>query len=702
MAKYYKYQKPGKAAFKAFFISLFVKLPFTTAPLLETIVMAALGDDSFNPNNFIAIPILLAIFIFLLIFKKKHPRSVAIFSNAYVLLIISYSLGIISVESTQLIGNLLTDSDTVIQGLNDGEEFFIRMVVTGSIGLFLFIIGIRTIGKLKKSFADCEPESDSVIIILWVLIIVIHVLAVLLAIGAFFTDPIHLIGESVYAPMFGLLKYLFPVAMLIYLALSAFKTIKEFKLKGRRNKLGFKEAMVFIIFGFSLFPIFGHFIDHGLNHRPNSVFNTSWSGNSEFKRLVESKGYETYSIQSSLSAMLSLNRSIVMVIFGPTSVYNPLSEIPFFLDLLNRPNTTTSFLICDDHGSTKYLTTEMAVISQATDKKIPWIYFTEGILKDNASCLTDSSNKKDNNFPIIQNLASHPTTNGVNKVLLSYATTIVDYEGLIEGLGWTVLGRTSPLYSFVDRDLNGYFNGDKDYWGIDDELNFTLWGMEISIEPRIELAAGDTGLPVFAAYEIDSNNRIFVTSDASLFNNELIYEYDNYKFASNIIDWLAGGASDVVFVFDESHNIPRGMREFSSAAMFGLIQGYINWLSTNPFLSWLYPLYALRLLRKYVPKESAKKKKKKKKKEEELEEEELKFRTSSFFARKINWYRINKKYNQALTYLYRRIERRLHKLIGDAPLNTDNIIEMIEISRGKYINKENIKRMRKFLEKMEQ
>ena len=702
MGKYYKYQKPGIAAIRAFFISFLVKLPFASASLLETIILSIFNESSADYDNFIAIPILLASLIFLLIFKKKHPRSVAIFCNSYILLIIINSLGIISVETTQLIGNIVIDIDIIKQGLENGEEQFIRMVISGSIGLFLFLIAISTIKKLKKSFEDCEPESDTAIIALWVLIISIHIIAIILTIPAFFTESIHFVSPSIYTSMFGLLKYLFPIGIIIYLVLSAFKTVKEFKLKSRRNKMGFKEALVLVIFVFSLFPIFGHFIDKGLNHRPNSVFNTSWSGNSEFKRLVESKGYETYSIQSSLSAMLSLNRSIVLVIFGPSTTYNPISEIPFFLDLLMRENMTTSFLICDDHGSTKYLTTEMAVISQATSKKIPWIFFTEGILKDNFSCLTNSYGQKDNNFPIIQNFESHPTTVGVNKVILSHATTIVDYNGLVELLGWKVLARSSPLYSFVDRDLNGYFNGDKDYWGLDSELNFTLFGMGITIEPRFELAAGDTGLPVFAAYEIDSNNRIFISSDASLFNNELIYEYDNYKFASNIIDWLSGGSTDVVFVFDESHNIPRGMREFSSAAMFGLIQGYINWLSANPFLAWIYPLWALRLLRKYVPSETKKKKLKKKKKEEEIEEEELKFRTSSFFARKINWYRINKKYNQALTYLYRRIERRLNKMLGNLPLTNDNVISTIEASQGKYISKENIKRMRSFLEKIEE
>jgi Rad3-related DNA helicase len=199
------------------------------------------------------------------------------------------------------------------------------------------------------------------------------------------------------------------------------------------------------------------------------------------------------------------------------------------------------------------------------------------------------------------------------------------------------------------------------------------------------------------------NNRAFVSADASLFNNQLIYEYDNKLFAENIIEWLTGGNHDMVFVFDESHNIPRGTREFSSAAMFGLIQGYINWLSTNPFLAWIYPLWALRTLKKYIPKEQEKKKKKKREEDEaEQQEEELKFRTSSFFAQKINWIRVNKEYNQALTLLYRRVDRKINGMMGSIEPTAENIVAKIEADRGKYITKDKLKRMTTFIEKMKE
>ena len=225
-----------------------------------------------------------------------------------------------------------------------------------------------------------------------------------------------------------------------------------------------------------------------------------------------------------------------------------------------------------------------------------------------------------------------------------------------------------------------------------------------AIVPGFEegIPLGGYPLVTFASQELSWGDRIFVTSDASMFNNELINLYDNLPFAENIIDWLTYGDNDeYVIVFDESHNIPLGKVEFTSPAMFGLFQGYVNWLSINPFLSWFYPLWALRTLSNWIPKKEDKKKKKKKEEEEvEKEIEELKFRTSSFFAKKINWYRVNKKYNQALVLLFRRVERKINKMMIGINPTVDNIIEKIQEERGKYISKENITRMRSFLSKM--
>ena len=162
------------------------------------------------------------------------------------------------------------------------------------------------------------------------------------------------------------------------------------------------------------------------------------------------------------------------------------------------------------------------------------------------------------------------------------------------------------------------------------------------------------------------NSRIFLSADARLFNNELIAEsaYDNLQFGLNIVHWLTYGEpkQSWVVVFDEAHIRPEFSRDMTSPGIFGFITQYIIHLSTNPITAWIYPLLAVYSLRKYLPKKD-KKKEKKKAEEIDREEERERFRTSSFFAEKIEWYREKNRYGKALTLLYRRLERKLNAIL---------------------------------------
>ena len=209
------------------------------------------------------------------------------------------------------------------------------------------------------------------------------------------------------------------------------------------------------------------------------------------------------------------------------------------------------------------------------------------------------------------------------------------------------------------------------------------------------------------------SSRVFVATDASWLCNELVNfptadnpYFDNLQFGMNVLEWLSCGRDpkDVIVVFDESHIRPEsGMMDLSSAGTFGFLHGYVNWLSTNPLVSFFYPLLALRSLNNWIPKEETKKKINiQDLLEAEKKRELLQFRTSSFFAKKINWYRVHKKYKQALQLLNRRVERRLRKMAGDeATLSVDRIMQLVQASRGTYLNKETEMRLRKFFVRME-
>ena len=197
--------------------------------------------------------------------------------------------------------------------------------------------------------------------------------------------------------------------------------------------------------------------------------------------------------------------------------------------------------------------------------------------------------------------------------------------------------------------------------------------------------------------------RIVVSADASLFNNELINEdgYDNQELALNMIEWLTHDEDkdDWIIAIDEAHIRPETSRDMTSAGIFGFYIQYIVHLSTNPITAWIYPVLAIYTLNKYLPKKNKKKEEEKKAKEEEKKEEKARFRTSSFFAKKIEWYREKARYGKALSLLYRRLERKLNAQLGGRKITTQNIINMVTAKDPK-ITKLKLRRITRFMNRI--
>ena len=448
----------------------------------------------------------------------------------------------------------------------------------------------------------------------------------------------------------------------------------------------YKEALFLVIFIFAFVPLFGPIFDQGRNDQNFSIYNSDWNGGSKFSDTLESQGYEVMSIQSSLSATERLNKSVLLILFGPNLFYNPVFEIPYFIDFFSN-ESKNSILICHDHGSTSWLLWEI-FLAGALDPDIkgaiPVTIFPDGILRDNYSYDTRTD------FPIINTFTGHPMTNGISKVILSQASAAVGGP-FVSSFGWDVVG-TSSMYSYVDK------NNDHMYRYEDDNVDISLIAASIpgfptkwplGIYPQAVFMAKDTG-----------NGRVFVSADASLFDNELIDLYDNRQFAINIVDWLTYGEpkTNWIIAFDEAHIRPELSRDLTSAGIYGFFIQYIIHLSTNPITAWIYPVIALYTLRKYLPKKGGKKEKKKAAKQEKVEEKE-KFRTSSFFAEKIEWYREKARYGKALILLYRRLERKLNVLLRGQKITTKNVVDMIT-SKETKVNKLKVKRISKFMDRM--
>ena len=455
----------------------------------------------------------------------------------------------------------------------------------------------------------------------------------------------------------------------------------------------YKQALFIIIFIFAFIPILSPIIDQGKNTQHFSVYNDRWNGCSELKQIIEGEGYEVMTVQSSLSATERLDKSILLILMGPNQFYDPIFEVPYFINFFNGTN---SLFICHDHGSTSTLLWEIMIASIfAPEIQVPVTIFPNGILRDNLSYDTTPE------FPVIQSFNSHPTTetpNLINNVILSRSSCAVGGP-FITFFGWDPIGATTD-YGFIDKNDNKRYDE-----GIDDlDLGF-MSIIDLGFPFPDTFPLGGYSQQVFLAKDL-GNQRIFVSADASLFNNELIKEggYDNEEFAINIIQWLTyendpsdeRTKEDWVIVFDEAHIRPEISRDLTSAGIYGFIMQYIIHLSTNPITAWIYPLLAYYTLRRYLPKKDKKEEERKIAEEEEKKEERARFRTSSFFAQKIEEFKDKSKYGEALKLLYRRLERKLHSQMKGQKITTRNVVDFV-IAKDPSTTKLKIKRLTKFM-----
>ncbi|MHA2181221.1 MAG: hypothetical protein ACXAAH_07340 [Promethearchaeota archaeon] len=467
----------------------------------------------------------------------------------------------------------------------------------------------------------------------------------------------------------------------------------------------YKQALFLLIFIFSFIPLLSPAIDEGENTQHFSVYNPYWNGGSKFKEVIEDEGYDVMTVQSSLSATEMLinatvngnkKDSILLILFGPNQFYDPIFEVPYFITFFNGSN---SLLILHDHGATSTLLWEIMIASLFDPSiQVPLTIFPDGILRDNDTGYYDPTPE----FPIIQKFEPHETTMGINKVILSRSSCAVGGP-FISQFGWTPIGSSSDKYSFIDK------NDDGKYVSADDDLNLGFMSfIDLGFPLPTTFPLEGYSQHVFLANDM-GRQRLFVSADASVFNNELMKEdnYDNKEFAINIIEWLTyendpsdtRTKEDWVIVFDEAHVRPEFSRDLSSAGIFGFIMQYIVHLSTNPITAWIYPLLALYTLRKYLPKKDKKEEERKIAEEEEKKEEKARFRTSSFFAQKIEEFRDKNKYGEALKLLYRRLERKLNAQLRGQKITTQNVVNLV-VLKDHSITKSKIRRLSRFMDKI--
>jgi len=544
--------------------------------------------------------------------------------------------------------------------------------------------------KVGKTNGKNVPFSKGLIIGFFTVFLIIYGVFI----SSFIEDyPKYNMGEFLpifmnYIPLVCYIGAVFlGFALLIFIRNTTVQKSREIQSR-KKSKTGsaYREALFLVIFLFTFIPLFGPIFDQGINDQNFSIYNEDWNGASDFSNALKDDGYEVKSIQSSLSATERLDKSILLILLGPNLFYNPIFEIPYFIDFFDN-TTKNSLFICHDHGSTSTLLWEIFIASALdphVQGAIPVTLFANGILRDNGSYHVAPD------FPVIQSFSAHPTTVGISDVILSEASAAVGGP-FLSYFGWDLVG-SSTSYGYVDKNDDHMYNFDDDF------VDLSLMGAILPGFPD-KWPLGGYSQGVFMAKDAITS-RVFVSADASLFNNELISEpgYDNLQFGLNIVNWLTYGEpkEDWIIVFDEAHIRPEYTRDMTSAGIFGFIVQYIIHLSTNPITAWIYPLLAIYSLKKYLPKKDEKSEKKKADEQEKKEERE-KFRTSSFFAEKIGWYREKGRYGKALTLLYRRLERKLNALMRGQKITTKNVIDLV-VSKEPKTTKIKIRRIAKFMD----
>ncbi|MHA2060558.1 MAG: DUF4350 domain-containing protein [Candidatus Ranarchaeia archaeon] len=446
-------------------------------------------------------------------------------------------------------------------------------------------------------------------------------------------------------------------------------TTKKKEKDKKKTKAGplrlFVYVLVFVIAWLPLLlPLLG---TQGVVNSEFSSYNTQWNGCSEFKSNLESDGYTTKSVVATLS---TTNKQIdpgVLLIVGPSVGYG-LFDISALMGYVLAGG---SVLIADDFGSANLLFDSINdIIGGAIGFSIE---FAPGVLHDFGSYHRNPV------LPLITTFSPHPTTTGINEVLLNYASAInitvggqsimdmmsvdgngegqliskqngsqIDPSGLV-GL----LGLTTP-FSWLDQNGNGLPDPENETAG-----PFVV-GLALDFAPLSSMLMLNT-----------TAGRIVLFSDPSIFVNEMIGEYDNTQFTGQIVDWLAHSNTSKVVSFDEAHL----QWDITSAVVyFGLILGQVLQFSGNWLIAPFAPLALFFLVKRWLPKAS------------ELPEysttEVFRRKGKTKYAKELEVLRKYETFNKALKVLYDKWRRELVSILrlkGWSGL--DDIFMIIETQR---------------------
>jgi hypothetical protein len=375
-------------------------------------------------------------------------------------------------------------------------------------------------------------------------------------------------------------------------------------------KLSLKIIFFIIIFGFSWAPLLLSLIGFGnITLTDYSIYNTNWNGLSTFRDITESNGYEIKPVISSISSVNRVNEPSILVIIGPTAFYDPIASTAI-IDYLNNGS---SIIVADDFGSSSELLLFLGITTS----------FSGQLLLDAGSY------DKNVSLPIITSFNSHPVFQGVSSLEFNYASAL-------SGTGGSALAYSSSL-SWLDTNANYAYDAGE------------------QMGPFTVISTFNYG-----------NGSLMLISDPTLFNNDMINRADNSQFAINLINWATNGDNTYLILVDEGHRGDVSTPSF----FFGVILSQINWLSSHWLLAPIYPLFAIYLIRSWLPK---------RKKEMQITEREIKPK-KSIFTTKLDWYRTSQNYNKAINILVKKLKKDLISAYNLSVFDLNEVAEKISIA----------------------
>lgn len=457
-----------------------------------------------------------------------------------------------------------------------------------------------------------------------------------------------------------------------------------------------------------------------------SIYNDDWDGCSEFGNYVKEQyggedGENIQIITSSLTMLNRVNRTGILIMMGPTIGYG-FTETIAIVDWIIGGG---SILLVNDFGSANDILDlftslmKLAALQFSGQEDIPVLglkFNTSGVLLDVGSYDTNPA------MPVITEFSDEfgDITSGVDKIICNYPSIISMYYKSGEDEDGDPIYKWYPVpygaassttTAWIETDVDAVKRGDWDNikpdggeWG-PPYFSYNYSGISVS---------GYLGFSIALPLPLGDEGKFMLVSDPDIFANAAWEnaEYDNQRFAKNIIDWMMSGYSsddNPVIIFDEGHITQkpyssmlyfgaylRTITQYTafslSPALFGVdyrnpSEGNLSaYLWVNVFLALFFPLIVMMVGSRWIPKKRAPR---------PLLMTRLKrYYARSYFAVKMRYFLQFKQYERATALIYRRLKRTLiKKLHYRGPLDPKTLTDLISKEVTKFSKEQIMQRL---------